>query len=269
MIKKPKFNSYFQVKILELAGVFLLSENNFTLLEGRVYLKIAPLINGNSTSDEIVEALKGEISPAEVYYALMQMERKSYIVETETTESIPSAIAEFCHSLNIEAQQAYKRLQETTVKLSICGQIPLDPALDLLQDLQVKIDNDVEQADIELVFTSDYLHPDLKNINQKALTDNRPWMLVKPIGTIIWIGPIFNPKKTSCWECLAQRLRGNRPVESFIQNSQGNSAPVLASNSRFPPRVYTGLSLAVHELLKWIVLGENERIQGCIVTFNT
>ncbi len=41
------------------------------------------------------------------------------------------------------------------------------------------------------------------------------------MGSILWLGPIFHPGKTGCWECLAHRLNGNREVEASVLRQQG------------------------------------------------
>ncbi|WP_266887094.1 TOMM precursor leader peptide-binding protein [Trichormus azollae] len=79
---------------------------------------------------------------------------------------------------------------------------------------------------MRVVLTDDYLHPQLEEFNQQALKSQSPWMLVNPLGTKIWIGPLFHPKKTGCWECLAHRLGDNRPVERFIQKYKNISNPI-------------------------------------------
>ena len=42
-------------------------------------------------------------------------------------------------------------------------------------------------------------------------------MLVKPVGAVVWVGLIFVPRQTGCWQCLAQRLRGNREVATAME----------------------------------------------------
>ena len=64
-----------------------------------------------------------------------------------------------------------------------------------------------------LVLARSVLSPELSAINRWLLECRRPWMLVKPAGKRIWVGPIFTPGTTGCWECLAHRLRENRWTE--------------------------------------------------------
>src|SRR6266480_7873524 len=77
---------------------------------------------------------------------------------------------------------------------------------------QLSISSLVDTGQFGVALTDDYLQEALATYNQAALALQRPWLLVKPVGTINWIGPVFRPGKTGCWQCLAHRLRGNRDI---------------------------------------------------------
>ncbi|MEM8719589.1 MAG: TOMM precursor leader peptide-binding protein [Cyanobacteria bacterium P01_G01_bin.39] len=264
MLNKPKFKSCFQVEIVESLGIFLLSETDSFLLKGNVYEKIAPLIDGTRTINEIVDLLEGQASTAEIYYALMQMEQNSYLVETY--DNIQPSITAFCDSLNVAPQEAFPRWQTIKVVVHSFSLVPREKFIHNLEALNIQVSN---EGNIEVVLTDDYLQDDLEAFNQKALQSQRPWMLVKPIGKIIWIGPIFIPGKTGCWECLAQRLRTNRPVEQFIWKSYRIATSLTKPFSVIPFNLQTGLNLAATEVAKWIVRGENQQLDAQVVTFDT
>ena len=76
------------------------------------------------------------------------------------------------------------------------------------------------KATVTVVVTDDYLRPELATWNARSLTSGRPWLLVKPVGIETWIGPLFVPGQTACWECLAQRLRGHRKLEAVHRAAQ-------------------------------------------------
>lgn len=263
MLNQPKFKSCFQVETVESVGVFLLAESDYAILTGRLYELLAPLIDGRHTVDDIIELLQGKASAAEVYYTLMLMEQKGYIVEND--DSLPSEVEAFCNILNVDTKLAKSRLQSTKVSVTSFGAVPTQPFIELLRSLNIQVS---EEGDIAVVLTDDYLQPGLDTFNQKALQSQRPWMLVKPVGKIIWIGPIFYPEKTGCWECLAQRLRANRPVETFIQKQKGIST-LPTSFAVIPTTLQTGLNLAATEIAKWIVQAQNKRLEGSLVTFDT
>ena len=92
---------------------------------------------------------------------------------------------------------------------------------------QVGLDGDVTVA-----VTDDYLRPALAAWNARSLASGKPWLLVKPMGMETWIGPLFVPGRTGCWECLAQRLRGHRKLERVSGAAQWASG---SADSR-PPR---------------------------------
>ena len=263
MLNQPKFKSCFHIEILN-ERVFLLSEKDSFVLNGHLYERLAQLIDGQRTVDDLIEHL-GEQSPtAEVYYALMLMEQKGYIVES--SNELPPSVEAFWEILNVESKEAKSRLETTKVSVTTFGKVSTKEFISTLESLNIQIG---EEGDLEIVLTDDYLQEGLATFNQKALKSKRPWMLVKPGGTVIWIGPIFTPGKTGCWECLAQRLRTNRPVESYIQRNKGISTPFPASLAALPSTWQTGLNLAATEIIKWIVQGENKQLEAILVTLDT
>ena len=283
MLNKPKFKPRYHVETVGAEDVFLLAERNSLLLSDRVQQKLATLMDGNHTVEEIIEEvqlylLQEQESSQDVttlfqealnaslkaHYALMQMAQQGYIVEN--TKHLPSELEIFCDHLNIEPETANRRLKTTTVAVKAFGSIPTSELISILESLNIQV---AEEGDIEVVLTDDYLQDGLEEFNQNALQSSCPWMLVKPVGTIVWIGPIIHPGKTGCWQCLAQRLQGNRPVSSFIQRRKGISTPFPIPLAPLPSTLKTGLGMASTEVFKWIVQGENNRIEGTLVTHDT
>jgi oxazoline/thiazoline synthase len=284
MLYKPTFKPCYRVETVESEAVFLVSEKGSLWLTGRLYQLLAPLIDGHHTVEEIVEEIQLHILQkkesfqeplaffqdalnvgVEAQYSLLQMEQKGLIVENE--RSLPSNLAIFCNHLNIEPKAALHRLQATKVAVkSFCSDIPASEFISTLQSLHIQVS---EEADITVVLTDNYLHNDLDAFNQKALHLSRPWMLVKPVGTIVWIGPVFEPGKTACWQCLAQRLQNNRPIAGFIQRHKEISTPFPLPLASLPSTGQTALGMAATEVFKWIVQGENKRLEGVLVTHDT
>ncbi|MEY2832389.1 MAG: hypothetical protein RLZZ574_1647 [Cyanobacteriota bacterium] len=258
-----KFKDHFHVECLEDDRVFLLSEKNYFVLNNHLYYLLAPFLDGSHTVNSIVDQLKGKTSAAEIYYALMSLESKGYVVEADDeTRSEHSA---FWNFLDIDSKIAKSRLQSTKVTITSLGEVSSKPFISLLESLNIQIDND---GDFTVVLTDNYLRAELEIINQEFLNTQRPWMLVKPIGTKIWIGPIFSLGKTGCWACLSQRLRMQQQVESFIQEQKGVSTPLTTSLAILPSTLQTALSMAATEVAKWVACGENKRLEGNLVTFD-
>ena len=264
MLNQPKFKRHFHIEPVDPEGIFLLAENQYFRLSGQLYQQLVPLINGQHTSDDLVDLMQEHASAAEVYYALMLMEQQGYLIESK--EQLPPNLAAFCDTLNVEAQQATHRLQTTKIAVNTIGNIDVKPFILLLESLSIQVQT---EGDLQVVLTDDYLQNRLEEFNQNAWQTQRPWMLVKPVGTHLWIGPIFQPGKTGCWQCLAHRLRANRPVETFIQKRKNITTPFPTSTSILPSSVHTGLNIAATELIKWILQGENKQLEGTLVTFDT
>ncbi|MBD2530124.1 TOMM precursor leader peptide-binding protein [Nostoc flagelliforme FACHB-838] len=263
MINQPRFKACFRVETLEPDSVFLLSEKDNFFLKGRLYYLLAALLDGCHNVDSIVNKLQGQASTAEIYYALTSLENKGYIIETD--DMISDENAAFWNFLDVDPKVATSRLQTTKVAVTSFGTVTPEPFLSMLESLNIQVGDD---GDISVVFTDDYLRADLDAFNQKALKFQRPWMLVKPIGTIVWVGPIFHPGKTGCWACLAQRLQTQRRVETFVQRKKGIAAPLTTSLAGLPSTFQTVLAMAATEAVKWIVNRENKQLDNTMVTFD-
>lgn len=263
MINKPKIKSYFHVEIIK-SEVFLLSEKDSFLLSGNLYVLLLPLLNGQHTVDQLITFLQKQASAAEVYYALMLMEEKGYIVENN--EQLLPNVEAFWNILDVDPLEATKRLKSTKVSVASFGKVSTKEFVSTLESLDVQVD---KQGDLTVVLSDDYLQEDLASFNQDSLLLKRPWMLAKPVGSTIWLGPIFYPGKTGCWECLAQRLRNNHPVETYIQKHKGMSVSFPTSLAAIPSTWKIGLNLAATELIKWIIKGENKQLDGVLVTVDT
>jgi hypothetical protein len=136
----------------------------------------------------------------------------------------------------IDPGSAGRRLADTTVMLTSFGTAAAPALRALLEALQVRV---AEAGSYGVVVTDDYLRQGLQDYNRQALAAGRPWLLVRPNGCQVWIGPLFRPGKTGCWECLATRLRANRQIETYLQDRQGWAEPAPGELTGCRDRVST------------------------------
>lgn len=262
---KPKFKDCFRIETERTEGVFLWSERNAALLSDPIYAQLAPLLDGNHSIDEIVNLLQDRLPASYIYYGLNQLKNQGYLSSGD--ELLSPSLQIFCHQLNISLADARDRLQTTKVAVRAIGSTDAAELIQTLESHQIQVSED---ADLEVVLCDDYLQLDLAALNQVALKKSRPWLLVKPIGTIIWLGPLFYPRKTGCWECLAQRLRCNRPIEGYLKRRTNDTAPLTPPLAKIPGVLQTALGMTAIEVLKWIVLNrENKRLEGVLITHDT
>ncbi|WGV28013.1 TOMM precursor leader peptide-binding protein [Halotia branconii] len=279
---KIQFNPCYSVKSIEADNVFLLSEKEEVWISDRLSCSLAILINGDRNIDEIIDTIQQSLlqDPTSLQsattffqevlnisikaqYALLQMQQKGYLVQEDN--SLPSHLDIFCHHLNIPPTVAHQRLRSNKVAVKTLGSVAASDLIAVLESLQIQV---ADEGDLTIVLIDDYLNLELEKFNQQALKSQSPWMLVKPLGTIVWIGPLFNPKKTGCWNCLAQRLRDNRPIEGFIQRQKHICSPLTPPLGFLPSTVQTAFGMVATEVFKWIVQGENKQLESNLITYD-
>ena len=84
--------------------------------------------------------------------------------------------------------------------------------IDRLQRIGLMVTDDRHAATLLVTLTDDHLRPGLAALNAAALATDRPWLLARPGGRQLWLGPLLRPGHGACWTCLAERLRTNRAV---------------------------------------------------------
>ncbi|MRG92333.1 TOMM precursor leader peptide-binding protein [Polyangium spumosum] len=241
-----RFKHHLRVEPLDGERVFLVAEQERFMLQGRVYALIAPLLDGRHSEREVVAALRGQASLPEIYYALLTLEQRGYIAEEMA--ALPGEVMGFWQSLGAEIRQVTERLAAAPVSVRALGGADVGPLVEALKGAGVAVEED---AGIWVVLTGDYLDPELSAWNREAWRRGITWMPVKPSGNAPWFGPVFRPGG-ACWECLAQRLRVNRPVESFLEGRRGNGAAIHAPRVGLATSARAAMELAAVALARWI-----------------
>ncbi|MEG4207998.1 TOMM precursor leader peptide-binding protein [Microcoleus sp. Pol7_A1] len=223
-MKIPQIKPHFRIEIVEPKNVYLLSEYATYALTGSLYCQIIPLLNGQYTLEEIIRKLDGQVVPEHIEYVLDRLDAKGYL--TDAAHSLTQETAAFWSLLGVDPQAVSDQLLNTQVLITTVGAVDAQPLVESLQALQIPVQGwqqdspKPDSASLLVVLTDDYLQPELSRINQMALQNQQPWLLVKPMGGMLWFGSIFDPGETGCWECLAHRLNGNREVEASILRQQ-------------------------------------------------
>jgi ribosomal protein S12 methylthiotransferase accessory factor len=247
MIGRPAIKASFHPEVVDGEGVFLLSERGYFLLRGALYCRLAPLLDGTLAVDEIVERLAGDAAAANVYFALATLEEKGYIAEAG---GAPPEATAFWQSLGLDAQRALSLVRDATVAVERFGSIAADSAdsfAEALGRMDVRV---APRGELAVALTDDYLAEGLSDFDAAALAARRPWMLVKPVGAVLWIGPVFRPGATGCWECLAHALRQNRRIETYVQQRTGRTQPFPVSRAALTSTIAAALHLAAVETVK-------------------
>ena len=265
MLQRPAFKPSLTVEVVEPDGVFLLSEQSHDVLQGALYRRLAPLLDGRHTSDELVETLADVASPAEVCYALLRLEQRDFLAAP--ADGVPVERAAFWHAAGHDPVDAERRLCSSRVSIECFGTVDSEPLAIALRELGCSTGpSSGLDEQLTVVLTDDYLWGGLDNVNRRALEEGRYWLLAKPVGSSIWIGPLFRPGQGPCWECLAQRLRANREVDRYLLARIGQSAPFPSARARFPSAEQAAAQLIALEVAR-AVSGDDRR--GAETTLRT
>lgn len=229
-----RFNPRFRVERLPPNLVFLLAENEQHILSGDAYYALAPLLDGTRDEAGLVAVLNGVLPPMQVGYTLNRLRAKGYLAEDEA----PAAIA-------------------FTVRLVALTAAPLDALVNLLTAEGITLNED---ADLDLVVVDDDRDPRLEAFNRTA---KRLWMLVKPVGSVVWLGPVFEPQSAPCWACLSWRIQYNFPVEAFLSSKLERMVTPPVSDQ--PSAV--GVSLIARMVAAW--RDGDTRLRNHVYTYDT
>jgi oxazoline/thiazoline synthase len=100
----------------------------------------------------------------------------------------------------------------------------------LLAANEVTVSRDGD-GEVVLVTTDDYLHPDLPAI---ARHETRPWLLARPVGRSILLGPLFGAGDGSCWFCLAHWLKTRRWQQGSLVGWSDDDCPPQPAEAGLP-----------------------------------
>ena len=260
MLTRPSFKPHLRV-VVDANGVFLLSERGETLLTGEPERLVASLVDGRRTTDELIEALAGSLSEAEVYYALLRLEQEGYV--HEAAPRLAPAQEAYWSAAGLCPRTAQERLRSARLQVKALGSLETAPFVEALSALGLAVG---EAPGLPVVLAEDYLHPELEALNQRALEEHQPWLLIKPVGAVVWIGPLFRPGTTGCWRCLAQRLRTHRELESFLERKGATLPP--PGFCALPTTRAMAHQLAAHELARWIASEGGSPLEGQVLSLD-
>jgi ribosomal protein S12 methylthiotransferase accessory factor len=265
MFTRPRLKKSFAIEILEPRLVFLLSEHRQHVFEGESFVRLAPLLDGNHSLADIVSKVGGELPLDAIYATLAQMQKRGCLVEAEGLPDWEHTA--FWEHLNADVAAAHRRLSGSPIALRILGEVSSASWLEALENAGLRLEPENASA-LLVVLTDDYLRAELAEINRNALAAERPWVLAKPVGSSIWVGPLFRPGMTACWKCLERRLSFNRQVEYFLCRRTGRSAPIVTSKPGIASSVDAGIHFAAIELAKSLALETGSGLEDRILTLD-
>jgi bacteriocin biosynthesis cyclodehydratase domain-containing protein len=254
MVHRPRFRSHYRVDCPAGDRVTLVHEGGSIPLEGALVRRLVPFLDGEHSVDEIVRRLDGELSPVDVIFGITWLEEQGHLVEAG--EEIPRGVAGLADALDLDPGEVRRRLREKSVALARVGAVSCEPLERSLRELGLRLEG---EGALTVVVAEDHLHPDLADFDRHARAREAPWLLVKPVGTVLWMGPLFDPRREGCWLCLAERLQGRL---------RGRRPDCRAPQPAVDSTTLAGFGLAATAALEWVLRGSVPALEGALVTFD-
>ena len=264
------FKRHFTSFVVDGEAVYLVSERGVCTVSGRLAQLLAPLLDGTRTAEQIGAELAGTVPGERVDGALESLVKGGWV--TPTDPSADRAAAAFFEMAGLDGDTALAALSAATVRIESYGAVDAGPVAAALRaagagwvtvvpgDAAADQDQVAPAPDLVVALVDDYLHPGLADRNRAALADGVPWLITRPVGSLLWVGPVFVPdaaaataeEATGCWECLAHRLSANRQSLSYLQHRLGRPQPLSTAVAGLAPTVAAGGQLAAVEAAKWL-----------------
>ncbi|RAJ36119.1 ribosomal protein S12 methylthiotransferase accessory factor [Kitasatospora sp. SolWspMP-SS2h] len=255
------FKRHFTPYVVDGEAVYLVSERGVSVVDGRLAQALAPLLDGTRTAEQIGAALDGVVPADKLRAGVDKLRAGGWVTAADPATDRPGAA--FFEMAGQDGDTAMAALRGATVRVEVYGELDAAPFLAALAAAGVTVDQD---AAFTVALTEDYLHPGLAERNRRALADGRPWLLARPVGSIVWVGPVFEPDAggtggtggtggaggSGCWECLAHRLSANRQSLSYLQHRLGQDQPIPTAGAHLPATLALGTQLAALETAKWL-----------------
>jgi ribosomal protein S12 methylthiotransferase accessory factor len=267
-MNRPAWKSHLRLELLAPDGVVLLAENGHYVFSGDAYARLAPRLDGRRTEDEVLVELEREGVPLlSARLALSHFEALGLLDEADSGVAPRWGRAEraYWHGLGHGVEAVADRLARSSIAIRSVGGSHTPALAQALEAARVRIDGGDGNEELLVVLADDYLDPRLGEVDRARRRQRKPWALVKLVGSVVWVGPLFVPGRTGCWACLAHRLGLNRQTEQIVREQTGLGRPPEPSSS-WSARL--GAAVAAAELALWLGTGRHDGLEGTVLTLD-
>jgi bacteriocin biosynthesis cyclodehydratase domain-containing protein len=268
MARRPRIRRGLRIELVPGEAVYLVSERGHQVIEGELVERVVPLLDGKHDVDDILDQLE-DLPPERVLYLIERLVRMKAVVWAG--DERPEREAAFWDLAGVTAEEVDDRLATRSVALAVAGEVDPAPVLEALAAVGVRarVGEPESDGDLPVVVTDNYLNPDLARHNDAALRSGRAWLLAKPIGTTLWVGPVFKPAaEAGCWACIAYRLTGHRQVDEYLRERGEHHGPLRVPLADLGITREMGARLVALEAVKHLA-GLGTPQENGVLTFDT
>ncbi|WP_086020375.1 MULTISPECIES: TOMM precursor leader peptide-binding protein [unclassified Streptomyces] len=250
-------------------ATFLFSERGVTALQAPALERLAPLLADGADLATLHRHSAAGDAPAD--QVVGQLARRGLVRHRDAGPAGDRPELAYWESAGLDAAQVVDRIAHAQVRLVSAGAADGTAVRAALLGAGLSVagaGSDPASADLTVVVCDDYLADDLARIDAAQRAAGAPWLLAKPGGSMLWIGPVLQPGTGGCWHCLAHRLWGHRGAEAYVQERLGRRGPVPRPAASLPGLGGAGAQLVAHAAARWIG-GHRAPDQSAVWTLDT
>jgi len=258
---------YTKVKVNEHYTI-MSSESDSVVLQSTLAIQLLDTISNTAIDKQTLvanyQAYNANLS--DVLLTLHHLETEGYI--THSPSYFSKEQSAYWDELGYNTEKLAAIFQSKTIAIHIIGSMDDTVFTKLCRDTGLQ---NAAIPTLTIVLTSDYLHPALESFNQQAITDNRPWILIKLQGTTPYIGPLMVPnhKESSCWKCMQHRLQLHDQENKLYQTLAKTNSRISRPLIRHAATEHWGASIALLELVSWLYYGHNEQLHNQLIALDS
>ncbi len=264
MKRNLRTKSRFHVEYLGGDGAVFFSEAEPVFAYGGLTEEVISSINLSNNLDETRRLLVGRFNRADVEATISFLENGGFLEEARYGENI-GATATVLSEMGLDNWPTRDALARTTIDVVNLSSANIGPFSQRMQELGITFS---PSPGFIFVFCDDYEDARIKNINEYSLATKTPWLICKPTGVNLWLGPLFTPDYSPCLECLKSRFTISREVENFVRRRKGYDSEIVAPASRTDLFKETAFSVALTQYLRYVHDPKTISLSNCIHVVN-
>ncbi|MET8760352.1 TOMM precursor leader peptide-binding protein [Lentzea sp. NPDC004782] len=246
------FKRHLRPQIVRGEAVYLFGESGVTAIAGSHVESLATLLDGTRDLAALLRDAPTDLTADKVRRMLVRLAAAGLIGRrgTEDGSATTEASLAYWDAAGVDPADAVTATTTSLVSVVAIGDIDRDSLVESLHRNGLTVTSG--SGDLTVVACADYLAPDLRDVDAAHRAAGTPWLLVKPVGAQVCVGPFFTPGDGPCWRCLATRLSANRRAEAHVRARCGQSGPAPRPVIGLPSLQATALDLASVEATKWL-----------------
>lgn len=263
------FKRHLRAEVSAGEGTYLFAEDGVTVLKGANIAALSALLDGTRDIATLLGAMPGGMAPEQVAGLIHRLADAGLVaLRPPATHPVDEHALAYWEAIGVDSTAAVASTTGEALRVLTIGDIDVQPVLAAVRAAGLNVAAEQDPAALSVVLCDDYLNPELAEVDALHRAQGRPWLLAKPVGVKVWLGPVFQPDEPGCWHCLSVRLWCHRNAEAVAQNALGRRGPAQSPAAFIPALRTAALGLITLEAAKWLS-GHRHPNQRRILTFDS